>query len=191
MVVGAGTALADRPTLTFRNLDFGEGLTPPQPLRVLLDAAGRVPATGPLFDTALAPTLVITTPAADPRPGEPGKRPAPKWRTSPPPPGRSAPCRRRAPRRPSALELLGRRGVLQAMVEGGATLHGSFLRAGLADRLVVYAGGAMLGAEGRPLAAGPGPATLAEAVPLAARGRSSWSARTPASTGSPFTHETD
>ncbi len=50
VVVGAGTALADQPTLTFRNLDFEEGLVPAQPLRVLLDAAGRVPATGPLFD---------------------------------------------------------------------------------------------------------------------------------------------
>ena len=49
------------------------------------------------------------------------------------------------------------------MVEGGATLHGALLRAGLADRLVVYTGGAMLGAAGRPLFAGPGPATLAEA----------------------------
>jgi diaminohydroxyphosphoribosylaminopyrimidine deaminase/5-amino-6-(5-phosphoribosylamino)uracil reductase len=49
------------------------------------------------------------------------------------------------------------------MVEGGATLHGAFLRAGLADRLVVYTGGAVLGPEGRPLFAGPGPGTLAEA----------------------------
>src|SRR5688572_586191 len=66
VVVGAGTALADRPMLTFRSLDFEEGLTPPQPLRVLIDAAGRVPADGPLFDPTLAPTLVITTPVAAP-----------------------------------------------------------------------------------------------------------------------------
>ena len=35
-----------------------------QPLRVLLDATGRVAADGPLFDAALAPTLVVTTDAA-------------------------------------------------------------------------------------------------------------------------------
>src|SRR5439155_22232786 len=57
VVVGAGTALADRPSLTFRGVDFGEGPAPAQPLRVLLDAAGRVPAAGPLFDVNLAPTL--------------------------------------------------------------------------------------------------------------------------------------
>src|SRR5215211_5822293 len=58
IVVGAGTALADRPALTVRDID------PPvrvPPARVLLDARGRVPAAGPLFDTALAPTLVLTT----------------------------------------------------------------------------------------------------------------------------------
>jgi diaminohydroxyphosphoribosylaminopyrimidine deaminase/5-amino-6-(5-phosphoribosylamino)uracil reductase len=61
------------------------------------------------------------------------------------------------------MEALGRRGILQAMVEGGATLHGALLRAGLADRMVAYIGGTVLGAEGRPLFAGPGPGTLAEA----------------------------
>src|SRR2546421_705028 len=66
VVVGAGTAVADLPALTWRNLEFEDDLVPPQPLRVLLDAAGRVPAIGPLFDTALAPILVLTTSAADP-----------------------------------------------------------------------------------------------------------------------------
>src|SRR5204863_2922422 len=36
VVVGAGTALADHPALTWRNLTFEDGLAPPQPLRVLL-----------------------------------------------------------------------------------------------------------------------------------------------------------
>jgi diaminohydroxyphosphoribosylaminopyrimidine deaminase/5-amino-6-(5-phosphoribosylamino)uracil reductase len=49
------------------------------------------------------------------------------------------------------------------MVEGGATVHAAFLRAGLADRLVLYVGGALLGPAGHPLAAGAGPATLADA----------------------------
>jgi diaminohydroxyphosphoribosylaminopyrimidine deaminase/5-amino-6-(5-phosphoribosylamino)uracil reductase len=59
IVVGAGTALADRPALTVR-----EAGPPPlerPPLRVLLDARGRVPAAGPLFEVARAPTLVVTT----------------------------------------------------------------------------------------------------------------------------------
>ena len=156
VVVGAGTALADRPTLTFRNLDFGEGLTPTQPLRVLIDAAGRVPAAGPLFDTTLAPTLVITTAAADPD----ARR---AWKEGGAEVEDVATATGPAVDLQAALELLGRRGVLQAMVEGGSTLHGAFLRAGLVDRIVVYMGGAVLGAEGLPVFAGPGPATLEEA----------------------------
>ena len=156
VVVGAGTAVADRPTLTWRDLTFDDGLTPPQPLRVLFDASGRVPAAGPLFDPGLAPTLVLTTEAA-----------APPSRTAWADAGATVEVVSGAPGGGvdlvAALEALGRRGVLQAMVEGGAALHGSLLRAGLADRIVVYTGGAVLGAGGAPLFRGPGPTTLAEA----------------------------
>ena len=169
VVVGAGTAMADRPTLTFRNLEFEEGLVPPQPLRVLIDAAGRVPAEGPLFDPALASTLVITTPVADPDARRAWKEAGAEVEdvaaapAAPPFPGAVPAPPGLAVDLNAALELLGRRGVLQAMVEGGSTLHGAFLRAGLVDRIVVYQGGAVRGAEGLPLFAGPGPATLDEA----------------------------
>jgi diaminohydroxyphosphoribosylaminopyrimidine deaminase/5-amino-6-(5-phosphoribosylamino)uracil reductase len=62
------------------------------------------------------------------------------------------------------LDELGRRGVLQAMVEGGATVAGELHRAGLVDRYVVYLAPAFLGGDdGRPLFAGPGAATIADA----------------------------
>ena len=55
------------------------------------------------------------------------------------------------------LEELGRRGVLQAVVEGGATVAGAFHRAGLVDRYVVYLAPALFGGDdGRPLFTGPG-----------------------------------
>jgi diaminohydroxyphosphoribosylaminopyrimidine deaminase/5-amino-6-(5-phosphoribosylamino)uracil reductase len=175
VVVGAGTALADHPSLTFRDIDFGDvdfgdidfgdGPVPPQPLRVLLDATGRVPATGPLFDPALASTLVITTTAAgaDARTAWSAAGAEVEEVAAAPASDVSAASNRPAVDLPAALDLLGRRGILQVMVEGGATLHGSFLRAGLTDRLVVYTGGVVLGPEARPLFAGPGPATLADA----------------------------
>jgi diaminohydroxyphosphoribosylaminopyrimidine deaminase/5-amino-6-(5-phosphoribosylamino)uracil reductase len=62
------------------------------------------------------------------------------------------------------LDELGRRGVLQAMVEGGATVAGDFHRAGLVDRYVLYLAPAFLGGDdGRPLFAGRGAATMADA----------------------------
>ncbi len=59
------------------------------------------------------------------------------------------------------LDQLGQRGVLQVLVEGGATVAGDFHRAGLVDRYVVYLAPALAGGDdGRPLLAGPGAPTI-------------------------------
>ncbi len=59
------------------------------------------------------------------------------------------------------LDELGRRGVVQAMVEGGANVAGAFHRAGLVDRYVLYLAPALMGGDdGRPLLAGPGAPTI-------------------------------
>ena len=152
VVVGAGTALADRPALTVRDVD------PPvehAPLRVLLDARGRVPATGALFEADLAPTLVITTDAAPPAAVDCWRAAGAKVETVPGAPG--------GVDLSAALRLLGGHGVLQAMVEGGPTVHGALLAAGLVDHLVVYVGAALLGPSGAPAFAVPSPATIAHA----------------------------
>lgn len=154
VVVGSGTALADRPALTVRAVD-----PPPerQPLRVLLDGRGRVPAEGPLFDVTLAATLVVTTPLAPQRAVKGWLEAGADVETVPPAAGGDGVDLA------AALDVLGGRGILQAMVEGGAALHGALVRSGLADRLVLYVAGRFLGESGRPLLAGPGPATLADA----------------------------
>jgi diaminohydroxyphosphoribosylaminopyrimidine deaminase/5-amino-6-(5-phosphoribosylamino)uracil reductase len=59
------------------------------------------------------------------------------------------------------LDELGRRGVLQAVVEGGPTVAGAFHRAGLVDRYVVYLAPALFGGDdGRALFTGPGAQTI-------------------------------
>lgn len=61
------------------------------------------------------------------------------------------------------LDELGRRGVVQAMVEGGPTVAGAFHRDGLVDQYVVYLAPALFGGDdGRPLLAGPGAPTIAD-----------------------------
>jgi diaminohydroxyphosphoribosylaminopyrimidine deaminase / 5-amino-6-(5-phosphoribosylamino)uracil reductase len=154
IMVGSGTALADLPRLTVR--DACRAVTQ-QPLRVVLDARGRVPATGPLFDLSLAPTLVLTSEAVD-------RAALRAWCATgvdvevlpPAADGLGVDLA-------SALHSLGRRGVLQVLVEGGARLHAALARAGLIGRLVLYVAPATLGAEGRPLLAGPGARSIAEA----------------------------
>ena len=61
VVVGSGTALTDDPQLTVRDTDGG--VSGRQPLRVVVDRRGRLPATARVLDDA-APTLVSR--AADP-----------------------------------------------------------------------------------------------------------------------------
>jgi diaminohydroxyphosphoribosylaminopyrimidine deaminase / 5-amino-6-(5-phosphoribosylamino)uracil reductase len=61
----------------------------------------------------------------------------------------------------AVLDELGRRGILQAMVEGGATVAGAFHRAGLVDRYVVYLAPALFGGDdARGMFSGPGAATM-------------------------------
>ncbi|WP_255566698.1 bifunctional diaminohydroxyphosphoribosylaminopyrimidine deaminase/5-amino-6-(5-phosphoribosylamino)uracil reductase RibD [Iamia sp. SCSIO 61187] len=61
------------------------------------------------------------------------------------------------------LERLGEDGVLQALVEGGATVAGAFHRAGLVDEYVTYLAPALSGGEDGPgLFRGPGAATVAD-----------------------------
>ncbi len=61
------------------------------------------------------------------------------------------------------LDTLGKRGVLQVLVEGGATVAGAFHRAGLVDHYVVYLAPVLFGGDdARPLFAGPGAETIAD-----------------------------
>jgi diaminohydroxyphosphoribosylaminopyrimidine deaminase/5-amino-6-(5-phosphoribosylamino)uracil reductase len=61
------------------------------------------------------------------------------------------------------LDELGNRGVLQLLVEGGATVAHDFHAAGLVDRYVLYLAPALFGGDdGRPLFVGPGAGTIAD-----------------------------
>ena len=154
VVVGAGTALADQPSLTARDVDAP---AVQQPLRVLLDGRGRVPASGPLFDLALAPTLVITTDAAA------GDAVA-AWRAA----GAEVETIAAAPSGMgvdlgAAFSALGRRGVLQALVEPGPVLAGALIEHGPLDRLIAYVAPMLLGTRGRAAYDFPGPDTIDDA----------------------------
>lgn len=81
-----------------------------------------------------------------------------------PPGARVLPALERSGPLPVLLDELGRAGVLQLLVEGGAGVAGAFHRAGLVDRYVVYLAPALLGGDdGVPLLRGPGARTMAEA----------------------------
>ncbi|MFC7549860.1 bifunctional diaminohydroxyphosphoribosylaminopyrimidine deaminase/5-amino-6-(5-phosphoribosylamino)uracil reductase RibD [Plantactinospora sp. GCM10030261] len=138
VLVGVGTVLADDPRLTVR--DIGDGsLAVRQPLRVVVDSAGRTPTDARVRDAA-ATTWIATTAAVGSGPD-----------------GRVDLAR--------LLTELYRRGVRSALLEGGPRLAGAFLAAGLVDRVVGYLAPRLLGA-GPAALEDAGVGTIAEAIDL-------------------------
>jgi diaminohydroxyphosphoribosylaminopyrimidine deaminase/5-amino-6-(5-phosphoribosylamino)uracil reductase len=137
IVAGVGTVLADDPALTVRR-DRADA-SPRRPLRVVLDGAGRTPAGARVRDGA-APSWILT--AADAATG---------------PDGHLDPA--------AVLAALYARGVRAALLEGGPTVAGAFLRAGLVDEVVAYLAPKLLGAGPAALGAA-GALTIAEAIDL-------------------------
>lgn len=176
VVVGAGTALRDEPRLTWRVsggeewANFGaDGAPPPQPLRVILDARGRV-RSGALMDTAEAPTLVLTSDElCEPAARLAWERAGVEYEALPLAPARSIDGPRHLEMR-SVLEALGRRRILQAMWEGGPEVHASLLAADGADMLVAYVGNCLLGSSALPWARAPLASTISEKVLWQLRG---------------------
>jgi diaminohydroxyphosphoribosylaminopyrimidine deaminase/5-amino-6-(5-phosphoribosylamino)uracil reductase len=154
ILVGAGTALADDPSLTVR-LPGYEGRAP---LRVLVDSRGRVPATGDLFDGE-APTLVATTDRA------PHER-RDEWAAS----GADVVELEREGEGVSLGELaahLGKRDVQGVLLEGGPTLAWAAVEAGIVDEVVVYLAPRLVGGVDAPgVLGGRGLAPIANAIPL-------------------------
>ncbi|MET9466382.1 bifunctional diaminohydroxyphosphoribosylaminopyrimidine deaminase/5-amino-6-(5-phosphoribosylamino)uracil reductase RibD [Streptomyces sp. NPDC006544] len=148
VVVGSGTLRADDPHLAVRG---AAGLRADQPLRVVLDTHATVRSTARVLDDA-APTLIAVAEDADTRHlagVELTRLPYDKYGLS-----------------VDALLLeLHRRGVRSVLLEGGPTLAGAFVAAGVVDKVVGYLAPVLLGAGPNALAdAGIG--TLTEALRL-------------------------
>ncbi|HEX9123952.1 MAG TPA: bifunctional diaminohydroxyphosphoribosylaminopyrimidine deaminase/5-amino-6-(5-phosphoribosylamino)uracil reductase RibD [Actinomycetota bacterium] len=154
IVVGAGTALADDPSLTVRDQEYRGR----PPLRVLVDARGRVPETGDLFDEQ-APTLVATTEQA---PRE--RREA--WRS------RGAEVVEYEPDDGlvpigTLVRDLGKRDVQGVLLEGGPTLAWGAVEEGVVDKVVVYLAPKLIGGADAPtVLGGRGFAPIAAALDL-------------------------
>jgi diaminohydroxyphosphoribosylaminopyrimidine deaminase/5-amino-6-(5-phosphoribosylamino)uracil reductase len=139
IIIGAGTALKDCPHLTVRHPSYSLAK---QPLRVLLDAQGKVPAKGALFEQQIAPTLVITTSQS------PQNRQQ-EWQAS----GAEVAIVSKSAKGvdlQEAWHLLNQRSILQVLVEGGAMLHTALLETPLVNQLLIYIGPLLLGPSGNP-----------------------------------------
>ena len=158
ILVGAGTAVADDPLLTARP----DRETPHQPLRVVLDASGRVPLSARLFDPALPGRTLLVT--GDRLPAE--RRLALRERGIE---TLTLPTEGTLISVPTLLEELGRRGVTSLLVEGGARVLASFVEAGVVQKVLAYIAPVIIGgAEAPGPVAGLGATTMTEALRLTA-----------------------
>jgi len=145
VIVGSGTMRIDDPHLAVRDAAVCR-----QPLRVVVDTGARTPVTARVLDGA-APTLVAVAHDADSRHLE----------------GRAEVVR--LPRAAEGLDLhallgaLYQRDVRSALLEGGPTLSGSFLSAGLIDRVIAYLAPVLIGGGGTPALTGAGAPNIAAA----------------------------
>ncbi len=63
--------------------------------------------------------------------------------------------------------MLSNKGARKVLVEGGEEVIWSFLSEGLADELMIFVGGLVLGGKGGPTpAGGPGVTKIEQAIPL-------------------------
>lgn len=152
IVVGVGTVLADDPELTVRLDDRPDA---PNPHRYILDSRLRTPDHARVLDTSSAPTTLVCT----------GDAPAVRHHQLlaqgvdvvilP----RSAPGAGVDP--VSLLALLDARGQLGVFIEGGGSVLGAMLDAGLVDRLYAFIAPIIIGGTQAPSAVGGvGPALM-------------------------------
>lgn len=151
VLVGSGTLLADDPHLAVRHVPL---LRPSPPLRVVVDTEARIRPGARLLDDA-APTLVAVAPDADVAPDVAAAAEVARL-----------PRGERGLDLTALLRMLREREVVSVLLEGGPTLAGAFLAAGLVDRVVGYLAPAFIGAGGRPALDGWSAASIEAAYRL-------------------------
>lgn len=152
VLVGAGTARMDDPTLTVREMGAMR-----QPVRIVASRRLSLPWPNRLADSVTEGPVWLVHGAE-----EAAEEDRLKWQgigaqliEAPVADGQIDP--------EAMLKALGAQGVTRVFCEGGGMLAASLLAADLVDELVVMSAGLMLGAEGQPAIGALGVSALAEA----------------------------
>jgi diaminohydroxyphosphoribosylaminopyrimidine deaminase/5-amino-6-(5-phosphoribosylamino)uracil reductase len=134
ILVGIGTVLADNPSLTTR---LPETETGKHPIRIILDSELRTPLEAKVTDCSEAKTWIVTKQDADPAKIKALKGKEVEFI--------SVPQTESGLDLQALMEQLYEKGVTDVLVEGGSEVNGSFLRAGLIDKFIVYLAPKVLG----------------------------------------------
>lgn len=163
ILVGAGTVIADDPSLTTR-LPAEQCETAGDihhPVRIIADSRGRVPLSAKVFDPALPGKTVLATTERAPVDHRCAlaARGVEVWVLPSDEQGRVS--------LPALLTSIGRQGMTTLLVEGGSELLGAFFAARLVDRVWVFIAPIIIGGRDAPgPVGGLGCATLGQAARL-------------------------
>lgn len=156
IMVGAGTIIADDPSLTARLKD-GKGRNP---VRIIVDTHLRMPHNAKVLSPESdSGTIIVTgdkTPMSRVRAFE---RDNVRIMTCPTKSGRIDLIR--------LMDALGKMSIVTLMVEGGSEIMGSMIREGLVDKFYLFTAPRILGGDdGVPMARGKGPERMDESITL-------------------------
>jgi diaminohydroxyphosphoribosylaminopyrimidine deaminase/5-amino-6-(5-phosphoribosylamino)uracil reductase len=155
VLVGVNTVLRDDPRLTVRASRGASG----GPVRVVLDARLRTPPRSRLLRDGGPQVIIVTLRSA---PAGRRRRLQVAGALVLDVPGRNGQVSV-----PRAVRELGRRGISSVLVEGGSEVLGAMLDARLADRLVLFVAGRVLGGRAAlPVFGGRGAGRLRDAARL-------------------------
>lgn len=138
VMVGSQTVLDDDPELTVRHIEGRD------PYRIIVDSRLRIsPKAKVLRQSDRVRTWVLATPEASVENTKAIEDTGAQIVTCPA--GDDGKVQL-----PAAMRLLAERGITSLFVEGGGTLHASFIKAGLFDKFIVAIAAKLIGADGRP-----------------------------------------
>ncbi|MFK3937886.1 bifunctional diaminohydroxyphosphoribosylaminopyrimidine deaminase/5-amino-6-(5-phosphoribosylamino)uracil reductase RibD [Alkalihalobacillus sp. NPDC078783] len=151
ILVGVGTVLADNPSLTTRI----EETVSRHPVRVVLDSKLRTPADARIVTDQLTETFIFTlNTASEEREKQLSSQDVKVIRLETLTIG-------------EVLLELGKRDIQTILIEGGAEMHGSFIKEGYVNEMVQYFAPKLVGGtHASPVVGGEGIANLNEALQL-------------------------
>ncbi|GHH96822.1 bifunctional diaminohydroxyphosphoribosylaminopyrimidine deaminase/5-amino-6-(5-phosphoribosylamino)uracil reductase RibD [Neobacillus kokaensis] len=152
ILVGVNTVLADNPSLTTRLSNGGKN-----PIRIILDTHLRTPEEAKIVTDKEAPTWIITGSEIDVEKEKIFRNAGIEIIKMA---GKSISIK-------EMLKVVGERGITSLFVEGGAEVHGSFLKERAFQQLISYIAPKLIGGKLAPSSfGGPGMEMMAEAIDL-------------------------
>ncbi len=158
IMVGVNTIIVDNPRLTARGCGGRGGMRKTQPLRLVVDSKGRVPLNAHIFESPGGVLLAVAAPFDAEKREEFTRAGAEVL---------ELPSEEDLVDIEELLKVLGKRGVVSILVEGGGKLLGSLFDHHLVDKVLAFVSPIIIGGKkGKTAVEGNGVDSVAEALQL-------------------------